>query len=133
MRRPRDERGSVTVELVLVAPLFIVLLLFVVFCGRMGRTAQIVRDLAASAARAASLARGQDAARAAAGSALAVAGGDLSCHPPDVTFGSDGVVDTVTVRVRCDASLAGLALLPVSGSRTFSSTATEAIDAYRGS
>jgi Flp pilus assembly protein TadG len=128
----RGDRGSVTVELVLVAPLFIALLLFVVFCGRMGRTAQIVRELAGSAARAASVARTEDAARVAAGSAVSVASGDLSCRPPDVSFGSDGTVDTVSVRVRCEASLAGLALLPINGTRTFSSSATEAIDAYRG-
>ena len=128
-----EDHGSVSVELVLVAPLFIVLLLFVVLCGRMGRTAQIVRELAGAAARAESLARTPEAARAAAGSAIAIVSNDLACRPPDVSFASDGTVDTVTVRVRCDASLAGLALLPISGTRTFSSSATEAIDAYRGS
>jgi Flp pilus assembly protein TadG len=127
-----DDRGSVTVEVVLVTPLFIALLLFVVFCGRMGRTAHIVRELAGSAARAASLARTPDAAMSAARAAMPEASNDLSCRAPDVSFGSDGSVDTVTVQVRCEAALSGLSLLPVAGTRAFSSTATEAIDAYRG-
>jgi Flp pilus assembly protein TadG len=128
------DRGAVTaVELVLITPLFLVLLVFVVFCGRMGRTAHVVRAVAASAARAASLERSPGAAAAA---ARAVTGtpsdGDLSCDSPDVSFGSDGGVDTVTVKVRCTASLAGLSLVPVGGSHTFSYSATEPLDAYRG-
>ena len=127
-----DDRGSATVELVLVTPMFIALLLFVVFCGRMGRTAHIVRELAGSAARAASLARTWDDAAAAARAAGTEVNGDLSCGVADVRFGSDGSVETVTVLVRCEVALSGLSLLRVAGSRTFSSSATEAIDAYRG-
>ena len=42
------------------------------------------------------------------------------------------IVETVTVRVRCEVSLAGLSLLPIGGKRTFESTATEVVDVYRG-
>ena len=42
------------------------------------------------------------------------------------------LVETVTVRVRCEVSLAGLSLLPIGGTRTFESTVTEVVDAYRG-
>jgi Flp pilus assembly protein TadG len=133
MTRWRSDRGSVTaLELVLITPVFLGLFVFVVLCGRMGRTAQVVRNVAASAARAASIERSQNAAVAAAGAVVARADADLTCGAPDVSFGSDGSVDTVTVRVRCDASLAGLSLLPISGARTFRATSVEAIDAYRG-
>ena len=129
----RSDGGSATaLELVLVAPVFLGLLVFVVLCGRMGRTAQIVRGVAASAARAASIERSPDRAVAAARSAVPASSSDLTCRPPEVSFASDGAVDVVTVRVRCDASLAGLSLLPIGGTRTFTSTATEALDAYRG-
>ncbi len=104
MSAPRptgDDRGAVTaLELVLVAPLLLALLAFAVFCGRMGRTAHVVRALAASAARAASVERSAPAAEAAAARIIGSPGsGDLECRAPAVSFGSDGTVDTVTVRV----------------------------------
>ncbi len=51
---PRD-RGSVSLELVLVTPLVLVLIVFVVFCGRLTRAEALVRAAAAAGARAASL------------------------------------------------------------------------------
>jgi Flp pilus assembly protein TadG len=122
-----------SLELVLVAPLFLVLLAFTVFCGRMGRTAHVVRTLAASAARAASIERSLPAAEAAAmGAGGSPSNGDLQCRAPAVSFGSDGAVDTVTVRVSCSVALSGLALLPLRGTHTFTYAATEPIDRYRG-
>ena len=133
MKRARRDRGAVTaLELVLVAPVFLGVLVFVVFCGRMGRAAHAVRSVAASAARAASLERSHERAVAAAAAVIRPADGDLTCAVPDVRFGEDATVETVTVRVRCQASLAGLSLLPIGGTRTFESAATEVIDVYRG-
>jgi Flp pilus assembly protein TadG len=131
--RFRGDEGAVpALELVLVAPVFVVLLVFAVYCGRLGRTAQVVRALAASAARAASVERSPDAAEMAARQVAAAADNDLSCDTPAVSFGSEAAVDTVTVRVRCDASLIGVSLLGVGASRTFTESATEPFDAYRG-
>src|SRR5712691_10355879 len=133
MRRLRHDHGAVTaLELVLVTPVFLGMLVFVVLCGRMGRAAQAVRSVAASAARAASEERSHASAVAAATAVIRPADGDLTCAPPDVGFASAGGVETVTVRVHCDASLAGLSLLPIGGTRSFESTATEVVDAYRG-
>jgi Flp pilus assembly protein TadG len=133
VRRLRRDRGSVTsLELVLVAPVFLGVLVFVVFCGRLGRTAHAVRAVAASAARAASVERSHAAGVAAAAAVVRPSDGDLTCAPPEVRFGTADAVETVTVRVRCQASMAGLSLLPIGGTRTFESTATEVIDAYRG-
>jgi len=56
-RLHRDERGSVTVELVLLTPLLILLLLFVVALGRLSGARLDVDGAAAQAARAASIAR----------------------------------------------------------------------------
>jgi len=131
--RLRGDEGAVpALELVLITPVFVVLLVFAVYCGRLGRTAQVVRALAASAARAASVERAPDAAELAARQVAAAADKDLTCVPPAVSFGSEGAVDTVTVRLRCDASLIGLSLLGVGASRTFTESATEPLDAYRG-
>jgi Flp pilus assembly protein TadG len=131
--RGRGDQGAVpALELVLVTPLFVVLLVFAVYCGRLGRTAQVVRALAASAARAASVERSPDAAAVAARDVAAASDDDLSCEAPAVSFDSDDAVDTVTVRVRCDASVIGLSLLGLGASRTFTESATEPLDAYRG-
>jgi Flp pilus assembly protein TadG len=131
--RRRDDRGALTVlEMVLVAPLFLGVLIFVVLCGRMGRTAHDVRSVAASAARAASAERTHDAAVFAATSVIRPVDGDLSCAAPDVSFSAGALVETVTVRVHCEVSLAGLSLLPIGGKRTFESSVTEVVDAYRG-
>jgi len=133
MRRLRHDTGAVTaLELVLVAPVFLGVLMFVVLCGRMGRAAQAVRSVAASAARAASVERSHDRAVAAATAVIRPSDGDLTCAPPDVRFTAGGDVETVTVRVHCEASLAGLSMLPIGGTRSFESTATEVVDAYRG-
>jgi Flp pilus assembly protein TadG len=133
VRRVGGDRGSVTtLELVLVAPVFLGVLVFVVFCGRLGRASHAVRAVAASAARAASVERTHEAAVAAATAVVRPDDGDLTCAPPDVRFATAGPVESVTVRVRCEASLAGLTLLPIGGRRAFESTATEVIDAYRG-
>jgi hypothetical protein len=62
----------------------------------------------------------------------AAADNDLSCDTPTVSFDSEDAVGTVTVRMKCSASLIGLSLLGVSASRTFTGSATEPVDAYRG-
>ena len=127
-----DEGAVAALELVLVAPVFVVLLLFAVYCGRIGRTAQVVRALAASAARAASVERSPDAAVAAAREVAVRTDADLTCDASAVSFGSHDSVDTVTVRVRCEASLLDVSLLGRGASRTFTESATEPLDAYRG-
>jgi Flp pilus assembly protein TadG len=133
-RAPHGDRGAVTaLELVLVAPVLLALMAFALFCGRLGRTAHTVRALAAAAARAASIERSEAAAAAAAARTVGLpANGDLQCRAPAVSFGSDGTVATVTVRVSCSVALSGLALLPLTGTHTFTSAATEPIDRYRG-
>jgi Flp pilus assembly protein TadG len=128
-----DDRGAVmALELVLLVPAFVVLLVFVTLCGRLGRTAQVVHHAAERAARAASLARTPAGAQAAASAALAgnVGSGGLACDPPALAYGDDGRVRTVTVRVRCTTSSAGLAPLTATG-KTYTATATEPFDLYR--
>ena len=61
-RRRDNERGSATVELVILTPLLILLLLFVVALGRLAGARIDVDGVAAQAARAASIARSPQAA-----------------------------------------------------------------------
>lgn len=136
-RLVRDERGSATVEFVILAPLLIVMLLFVVFCGRMASTSQRVTDAAHQAARAASLARTPDAAvtdaRSIAHTALANAG--VTCQGFAVNIDTKGLRpgSTVTVTIVCTVGLSDLSLLGLPGTTDFRGSFSSVVDVHRAS
>ena len=130
-----DERGSMSLELALLAPILVVIMLLVVMLGRLVLANQSVGDIAADAARAASTASSSatatSAANAAASSELAAHG--ITCAPlsvdvDTVNFTAGG---SVTVHVACTTSLGGLSLLRVPGSETLSAQSSAPIDLYR--
>jgi len=128
------QRGGAAVELVLATPLIVVLLLFVVFLGRITTTKAELQDAAHSAARAASLARTPaDAVTAARQMADAALGSrHLTCSPLAVavdtaTFRPGG---EVVVTVTCTVDLGDLGALHVPSSQTFSTRLTEPIDRF---
>jgi len=134
--RGRDsERGSAAVEITLLTPLLVILLLFVVFLGRVTEAQAVISDAAHQAARAASIAQSPAAAtaqaRQAAGTALS--GRGLACQHFTVSVGLAGFRPGGTVRatVTCTTGLSDLALLKVPGSRTLSASFTSVIDTYR--
>jgi Flp pilus assembly protein TadG len=133
----RDDKGSVAVELTLLTPLFIVLLLFVVLCGRLADTTLRLNDVAHQAARAATLARTPAQATAdaqtTANAALASAG--IDCQSLTVTANTRGLRpgSTVTVTVSCSVGLSDLTMLGVPGSRTFEASFSSPVDVWRGS
>jgi Flp pilus assembly protein TadG len=129
----RDARGSVAIEVVLITPLLIALLLLVAGLGRSAHTRGQVDGAAADAARTASLQRTPDAAQAAGEKAARAYLGPDACRSLDVrvdvaTFRPGGAVTAV---VRCTASLAGLGLSGLPGSREFTATAVAPLDLYR--
>jgi Flp pilus assembly protein TadG len=131
-----SDAGSSTAEAALVAPLLIAVLLFLVLCGRLV-SAQMDLDAAASAAaRAASLARSDGAARAEADRTArdTLAARGVTCQQVTVSVSTGGLKPggAVTVTVSCTVPLADLALLSVPGSRTVQATATSPIDVWRG-
>ena len=130
------ERGSVAVEVAVVAPALVALLMLVAFAGRVAQTEGDVRRAASAAARAASLRQHPgDAERAAADTAaanLATSGvgcADLETVVDTSRFTAGG---TVAVTVNCSASLADVSLLGVPGQRRFSARSVEVVDRYRG-
>jgi Flp pilus assembly protein TadG len=131
-----DERGSATAELVLLTPVLIIMLLFIVFCGRLAEANLRLEDAAHQAARAASLARSmtnaQNDAHAMASAALANAG--IICQSLAVTVNTAGFRpgSTVSVEVTCTAGLSDLALLGVPGSTQISASFSSPVDTYRG-
>jgi Flp pilus assembly protein TadG len=131
----RDERGSMSLELALLAPVLVVIMLFVVMLGRLVLANQSVGDIAADAARAASTASSSATATSAANDAASseLSAHGLSCAPLSVdvdtiNFSAGG---SVTVHVACTTSLSGLSLLRVPGSETLTAQSSAPIDLYR--
>ena len=128
-------RGSAALELVIIAPVLILLLLFVVAVGRTIDARERVQDAAHSAARAATLtgtaAQAEQAASQTAAQALSAAG--VTCSPMNVTadVGSLAPGSTIAVTVSCRVSTTGISgfALPTTVSSTFRSV----VDRYTGS
>ncbi|MFG2943486.1 TadE family protein [Streptomyces sp. NPDC048282] len=128
------ELGSVTTELVLMIPVLILMLWFLVYCGRMSDTRLQIEDAAHQAARAATLdgnrPRGVSDAHAVAAAALRDAG--ITCRDLSVTtVGTFQRGSTVKVAVTCAVGLNDLALLQVPGTTTLTAVAASPVDLYR--
>jgi Flp pilus assembly protein TadG len=129
-----DARGSVTVELVLTLPLLLLMLWFLVYCGRLSDTRLQIEDAAHQAARAATLDRSPSAAAADARSTAATALSDagVTCQALSVTTrGSLQAGSTVTVAVSCTVGLHDLALLQVPGTTNLTAEFASPVDVYR--
>lgn len=134
-----SERGSASIEIVILAPAFLLLLAMLAMGGRIALAQQAVDAAASEAARAATLSRGtQDAENRAFGAArAAIDEDDLSCtEPVAVTVDTaafqlaPGQSGTVGATVRCTVSLAGLDL-PGIGDVTLTGSASSPLDTYR--
>lgn len=135
----RDERGSAAVEITMVAPVLALFILVVIFGGRLALARQAVQSAAFDAARAASLARTQPEARAAAAriAVATLANQKLPCATTQVVAGTAGfdkpvgTPATVTVRVLCHVSVTDLGLPGIAGTVTVEETASSALDLFR--
>lgn len=129
------ERGSATVELVLVIPLLVLLVGFIAFVGRLAGAKADVQAAAGDAARAASLRLDVGSAAAAATSAAqaSLADLDLSCRELEVDLDRAGFArgGAATVEVTCVVAFDDVALGALPGSRTVTARVTEPVDALR--
>lgn len=134
-RRGR-ERGSVTAtELVILVPLFMMLFLLVVFCGRLINAKGVVEGAARDAVRAASIARSAGDAAAAADTAAStdLAGmGGARCAFNGATVSGWAPGGQVVVEVSCTISLSDLSMLGIPGSKTITATQRAPVDRFRG-
>lgn len=131
MTRRSGDRGSVSVELAILTPVFALLLAFVVLVGRVQSGRADVEAAARAAARTISLSRDTSA-------AIDVARDDAEAmvrvgSPTCTSMAFNPVVadGEVRVEVSCAVDLAAAALLPVPGSMTVTASATEILDVYR--
>ncbi|WDZ87967.1 TadE/TadG family type IV pilus assembly protein [Micromonospora cathayae] len=153
-RRRRDgDRGSVSVEVAILAPAFIALMVLAGVAGRTAVGAEAIQAAAHDAARAASISRDTDSARTAARSAAAqqLNWQRLDCvAPPTLAFtgsvggsatsfdaaysAAPGVPAAVTVQVTCTVTFADIHLSSLPGmpaGRTVSARFTSPLDSYR--
>ncbi|MEY9861363.1 Flp pilus assembly protein TadG [Catenulispora sp. GAS73] len=135
--RAAPEAGSTTIELTLLAPIFILLFLLVVALGRVTDAHSKVQDAAFAAARAATLAPNANAAASAAQSAasqsLADAGVVCQSFSVQASVGSLAPGSTVSVHVDCTVGLADVAGLRLPGASTQSATSVSVVDQFRSS
>lgn len=125
-----SDHGSVAAELAVLTPALVVLLLFVVFAGRLGQARHDLVQAAAEGARAGSLVRDGDVATTARDAVernLAAAGVTCGELAVDVATGA-----TVRVDVRCAVDLTGVSALGLPRNRTVAASADEVVDVYRG-
>lgn len=127
----RDDRGSVSVELVILAPLIGLLLVAVVLVGRVQVARADIEGAARSAARDLAIARDPNAAIDLVESSLhsTLDVGTPTCQT--LTFTPVVTDHSVTVTVGCTVDLQAATLLPVPATMTLTATATEVIDTYR--
>lgn len=126
-----DERGSVSVELAVLAPLVGILLAAVVLVGRVQIARADVEGAARSAARELSIDRDPYASveevRSGLDSTLRV--GSPSCR--ELSFTPTIRATEVAVTLTCTVDLQEAAVLPVPGSMAISASASEIVDVYR--
>ncbi|MEU8073095.1 TadE/TadG family type IV pilus assembly protein [Micromonospora sp. NPDC049151] len=138
-RRIRGQRGSVSIEMAVVAPAILALFAGAVIGGRVNLARQALEASAYDAARTASLARTASEANAealsAATSTLDAQG--LSCASLNVTVSTAGFgvpvgqPATVTATVTCTATFSDVALPGMPGTVPLSASFTSPLDTYR--
>ncbi|MGY1829000.1 TadE/TadG family type IV pilus assembly protein [Geodermatophilus sp. SYSU D01180] len=139
MSAAAGERGSVSVELALLAPAFLLLLFFAILAGRAQIAEGAVQEAARAAAREASLARDAATAAALAGAQAerTLAAQDLRCRDTGVAVDTAGFAappgrpGDVTVTISCTVGMADLLAPGLPGAVTVEAAFTSPVDAYR--
>lgn len=123
-----------SLEMVLMTPIFIGFLMLLVGVGRIIDAQSQVDGAARDAARSASVARSESDAvtRAADTVAFSLNGHDWCTGGPqaETDTGAWGPGGRVTVTVTCDAELGGLSFIGLPGTKTLTGAATAPIDTY---
>ncbi|WP_328994618.1 pilus assembly protein [Kribbella sp. NBC_01245] len=137
VRRARaGERGTMALELAILAPIMLMLFMFLMACGRYYQTASLLENAAREGARAASQARSSDDAEIRLNDAVDRAAGQAFRSCADTASGSitSGFEpgETLTVEVTCTIDYRDLGLLGLSGDTTVSRQFSSSVDPYRG-
>lgn len=138
-RRLSGERGSVSLELVVLTPGLLLVIGVLIYGGRLELAKQSVQSAASQAAREASIARTQPEANSTADAAAtrSLAEQGLNCVTSSVSVDTSafaspaGTPATITAVVTCVVNLSDLAVPGIPGSQTVTATADSPLDTYR--
>lgn len=138
-RRQDRERGSVTIEAVIVVPALLLFISLIIAVGRVQIAHQIVDAAAAEAARAASLARDPADAqtRASTSGEQALTNYGLGCASSSVNIDTSGFAAPVgtpayvSATITCVVDLGDVAIPGMPGAITITSTVASPLDTFR--
>lgn len=126
------ERGSMSVEMIVLVPVLLLIVLIAVAGGRLVSAEGMVQAAARDAARAASIERSAGEADAAARRSLAAADTANAQCSGGVDVGGFGRGGTVTATVSCRVELSDLGLVFLPGATTVTASSTAPVDTWRG-
>jgi Flp pilus assembly protein TadG len=137
--RHRDERGSTTLEFVVIGPALLLILGLLIVAGRVMLAGNAVGQAADEAARSASIARTAAQARSQAQSAAtaSLARQGLQCSSTEVSIDVAGFSvpvgqpAKVTATITCQVKLGDISIPGLPGSRTETATSVSPLDTYR--
>ncbi|WP_432560276.1 TadE/TadG family type IV pilus assembly protein [Granulicoccus sp. GXG6511] len=135
--RERSERGAASVELVLLAPVVLLVVAMMVGGARLWLARAAVADAAQAGSRAATLEYGAGQASVSGAAAAREGLVDIPCATNAVEIDASGFAVAVgqparvTATVRCDVPLADLFGLGLPGTITVEATTASALDTYR--
>lgn len=138
-RRHHSEHGSVSLELVVLAPVLLLIVSVLIYGGRVAIAGQSVQQAADEGAREASLARTSQEARSKAEAAArnTLKQQDLECQRLVVSVNADGFnlpqgnPASVTVSVECAVKTFDLAIPGLPDTKSVTASATSPLDTYR--
>ena len=134
-RRARGEEGSAIAELVIVAPVLLIVVVLMIALGRVDSAQGDVESAARAGVQAAVVQADPSDAEAQATTAAqaSLAGAGLTCTAPQITVDTSNFVagGWVSVTVICVTSLADVSVPGMPGEKTLSATSTAHIDPFR--
>lgn len=134
-RRIRGEEGQAIAELVIVAPVLLLVIVLMVALGRVDSAQGDVESAARAGVQAAVVQADAGAAQTQASSAVTstLAGAGLTCPSPQITTNTSNFVagGSVSVTVTCVTSLADVSVPGVPGSKTLTATSVAYLDQFR--
>ena len=138
--RPRGDRGSTTLEAVIIMPTFMLFVALIIAAGRVQMARQSVDAAAVEAARAASISRtaGEAQTRASASGNQALTNQGLRCTTTSVSIDTSGysvpvgTPASVSATIVCILDVSDVAIPGLPGTITITRSASSPLDTYRG-
>lgn len=136
LSRRHGQRGALALELTILAPILLILFMFLLACGRYFQTSSLLEDAARDGARSASQARSMADAQARVDEAVERSAGQAVASCKSTAAGSITTSFTagrpLTVEVTCTIDYRDLGLLGLSGDTKLTRTFSSSVDPYRG-